>query len=137
MKPSLQPGASMTRRIAIDRNRTIGFMGEDARVYATPSMILDIEKTCRDLIMEHADAGEDSVGIEVSVKHLAATVPGMSVEIVVKVASVEGRKVLFEVSAKDELEAISTGTHSRFVVDVGKTIERLKAKAAKRDALKK
>lgn len=137
MKPSMQPGASMTRRIAIDRDRTIGFMGEDARVYATPSMILDIEKTCRDLIMEHADAGEDSVGIEVSVKHLAATLPGMNVEIVVKVASVEGRKVTFEVSAKDELEAISTGTHARFVVDVGKTVERLKAKAAKRDALKK
>jgi predicted thioesterase len=137
MKPSLQPGTSMTRRIAIDRDRTIGFMGEDARVYATPSMILDIEKTCRDLIMEHADTGEDSVGIEVSVKHLAATLPGMNVEIVVTVASVEGRKVTFDVSAKDELEAISTGTHARFVVDVGKTVERLKAKAAKRDALKK
>jgi fluoroacetyl-CoA thioesterase len=137
MKPSLQPGVSMTRHIAIDRDRTIGFMGEDARVYATPSMILDIEKTCRDLIMEHADAGEDSVGIEVSVKHLAATLPGMNVEIVVKVASVEGRKVTFEVSAKDELDAIGTGTHSRFVVDVGKTVERLKAKATKRDAMKK
>ena len=85
MKSSLQPGVSMTRRIAIDRDRTIGFMGEDARVYATPSMIMDIERTCRDLIMEHADAGEDSVGIEVSVKHLAATLPGMNVEIVVKV----------------------------------------------------
>jgi fluoroacetyl-CoA thioesterase len=137
MKSSLRPDVSMTRKIAIDRDRTIGFMGEDARVYATPSMIMDIERTCRDLIMEHADAGEDSVGIEVSVKHLAATLPGMNVEIAVKVASVEGRKVLFEVSAKDEIEAISTGTHSRFVVDVGKTVERLKAKAAKRDALKK
>jgi fluoroacetyl-CoA thioesterase len=137
MKSSLQPGVSMTRRIAIDRDRTIGFMGEDARVYATPSMIMDIERTCRDLIMEHADAGEDSVGIEVSVKHLAATLPGMNVEITVKVASVEGRKVVFEVAAKDELDAVSAGTHSRFVVDVGKTVERLKAKAAKRDALKK
>jgi fluoroacetyl-CoA thioesterase len=137
MKSSLQPGVSMTRRIAIDRDRTISFMGEDARVYATPSMIMDIERTCRDLIMEHADAGEDSVGIEVSVKHLAATLPGMNVEIVVKVTSVEGRKVVFEVSAKDELDAVSSGTHSRFVVDVGKTVERLKAKAAKRDALKK
>jgi predicted thioesterase len=137
MKPSLQPGVSMTRRIAIDRDRTIGFMGEDARVYATPSMIMDIERACRDLIMEHADAGEDSVGIEVSVKHLAATLPGMNVEIAVKVASVEGRKVTFEVAANDELEAIATGTHSRFVVDVGKTVERLKAKAAKRDSLKK
>ena len=27
-------------------------MGEDARVYATPSMIRDIEYTCRDLIMD-------------------------------------------------------------------------------------
>jgi predicted thioesterase len=137
MKPSLQPGVSLTRRIAIDRDRTIGFMGEDARVYATPSMIMDIERTCRDLIMEHADAGEDSVGTEVSVKHLAATLPGMNVEIAVKVASIEGRKVVFDVSVKDELDAVSSGTHSRFVVDVGKTVERLKAKAAKRDALKK
>jgi fluoroacetyl-CoA thioesterase len=137
MKSSLQAGATLTRRIVIDRDRTIGFMGEDARVYATPSMIMDIEQTCRDLIMEHADAGEDSVGIEVSVKHLAATLPGMTAEITVKVSSVEGRKVVFEVQAKDELEAISTGTHTRFVVDVAKTIERLKAKAAKRDALKK
>jgi fluoroacetyl-CoA thioesterase len=137
MKPSLKPGVSMTRRIAIDLDRTISFMGEDARVYATPSMIMDIERTCRDLIMDHADTGEDSVGIEVSVKHLAATLPGMNVEIVVNVTSVEGRKVTFDVSAKDELDAVSSGTHSRFVVDVGKTVERLKAKAAKRDALKK
>ena len=137
MKSSLQAGATLTRRIVIDRDRTIGFMGEDARVYATPWMVLDIEETCRLLILEHADAGEDSVGIEVSVKHLAATLPGMTVEIAVKVASVEGRKVVFEIHAKDELDTISTGTHTRFVVDVAKTIERLKAKAAKRDALKR
>ena len=110
-------------------------MGEDARVYATPSMILDIEHTCRELILQHADAGEDLVGIEVAVKHLAATLPDMTVEISVKVTAVEGRKVTFEVSAKDELEPICSGTHARFVVDIGKTIERVKAKAAKRDGL--
>jgi fluoroacetyl-CoA thioesterase len=136
MKPSLQAGLSMTRRITIDGDRTIGFMGEDARVYATPKMIMDIEKTCRDLIVEHADPGEDSVGTEVSVKHLAASLPGMTVEIAVRVVSVEGRKVLFDVSAKDELDAICSGTHARFVVDTAKTVERLKAKAARRDALK-
>jgi fluoroacetyl-CoA thioesterase len=137
MKPSLQAGIAMTRRVTVDRPRTVGFMGEDARVYGTPLMIMDIEQTCRDLIMQHADAGEDSVGIEVSVKHLAATLPDMSVEIVVRIASVEGRKVTFEVSAKDELDAICAGMHARFVVDVAKTVERLKAKAAKRDALKR
>ncbi|MSP46373.1 MAG: LysR family transcriptional regulator [Xanthobacteraceae bacterium] len=136
MKPSLQPGVSLTRKIAIDRDRTIGFMGEDARVYATPLMIRDMEMTCRDLIMEHVETGEDSVGIEVSVKHLAASLVGMTVEITVRVATVEGRKVVFDVSAKDELDVIGAGMHARFVVDTAKTVERLKAKAARRDALK-
>lgn len=136
MKPSLQPGVTLTRTIAIDRDRTIGFMGEEGRVYATPSMIRDIEHVCRDLILQHADPGEDSVGINVSVNHLAPTLPGMMVEITAKVMSVEGRKVTFEVTAKDELEPISGGTHARFVVDIAKTIERLKAKAARRAGAK-
>jgi predicted thioesterase len=56
----------------------------------------------------------------------------MTVEITVKVIEVDRRKVTFDVSAKDELDAISAGTHTRFVVDVAKTVERLKAKAARR-----
>jgi len=44
---------------------------------------------------------------------------------------VEGRRVVFEISAKDDVEQICTGTHGRFVVDVNKTFQRLKAKAAK------
>ena len=135
MKASLRPGVSRTKRIAIDRDRTIGFMGEEARVYATPRLVSDIEYTCRELILEHADAGEELVGTEIGIQHLAATLLGSTVEITVSVAAVEGRRVAFEVSARDELEEISKGTHGRFVVEVEKTIARLKAKAAKRDAL--
>ena len=131
MKPSLSPGVSRTNRIAVGRERTIAFMGEEARTYATPSMILDIEHTCRELILEHAHAGEDSVGMEVAVKHLAPTLMGMTAEITVRVVSVEGRKVIFDVAVKDELDAVGTGTHTRFVVDKAKTLERLKAKAAR------
>ena len=131
MKPSLRPGISRTNRIAVGRERTIGFMGEEARTYATPSMILDIEHTCRELILEHADAGEDSVGMEVAIKHLAPTLMGMTVEVAVRVTSVEGRKVVFEASVKDELDTIGAGTHTRFVVEKAKTLERLKAKAAR------
>ena len=131
MKAGLRPGISRTNRIAVGRERTIGFMGEEARTYATPSMILDIEHTCRELILEHADAGEDSVGMEVAIKHLAPTLMGMTVEITVRVTSVEGRKVVFEASVKDELDTIGAGTHTRFVVEKAKTLERLKAKAAR------
>ena len=136
MKPTLQPGVSFTRRVVVDRARTIGFMGEDGRVYGTPYMIMDIEETCRLLILQHTDVGQDSVGIDVSVRHLAATLPNMTVEIAVRVTGVEGRKVAFEVQAKDELDTISTGSHERFVVDISRTAERLKAKAAKWHTLK-
>ena len=134
MKETLRPGATKTRRLAVDKDRTIGFMGEEGRVYGTPYLVGDIERTCRDLLLDHADAGEDSVGMEVSLRHLAPTLLGMDVEITAKVVGVDGRKVMFEIAAKDELEPIATSTHTRFVVDVGKTHERLKAKAAKRAA---
>ena len=131
MKSSLRPGVTHVKRVAIGRERTIGFMGEEARTYATPSMILDIEHTCRELILEHADAGEDSVGMEVAVKHLGPTLMGMTVEISVRVTAVDGRKVTFEAEVKDDLDTVGAGTHVRFVVDKAKTFERLQAKAAR------
>src|SRR5215468_10204042 len=123
--------ANRDNRITIGPERAISFMGEEARTYATPAMIRDIEYTCRDLILEHADAGEDSVGMEVAVKHLAPTLMGMTVEITVRVIAVDRRKVSFEVAVKDELEDVGAGTHTRFVVEKAKTFERLKAKAAR------
>lgn len=134
MKPSFTTGVSKTSRIAVDRDRTISFMGEEGRVYATPRMIADMEQTCRDLIVEHADPGEDSVGMEIAVQHLAPTLLGMNVEVTVTVAALEGRKVTFDVSAKDDVEQIGKGRHTRFIVDVNKQVERLKSKAAKRGA---
>jgi predicted thioesterase len=56
----------------------------------------------------------------------------MGVEITATVAGIEGRKVNFSITARDDLEPIGSGTHTRFVVDVSRTIERLGAKAAKR-----
>ena len=103
MKDSLRPGVSTVRRLAVDSERTIGFMGEGGRVYGTPALIKDIEHTCRDLLLEHADAGEDSVGMEVALRHLAPTLLGMEVEITTRVAALDGRKITFEISARDEL----------------------------------
>jgi len=134
MKDSLKPGVSKVRRIVVDGNRTIGFMGEQGRVYATPELCRDIEYTCREALLDHLQAGEDSVGLEIMVRHTAPTLPGMAVEITATVTAVEGRKVSFDVVAKDELEPIGQGKHVRFVVDKEKTYERLRAKAAKRAA---
>jgi fluoroacetyl-CoA thioesterase len=136
MKASLRPGITRVNRIEVDRDRTIGFMGEEGRVYGTPYLVRDIELACRQLILDHGNGGEDSVGTDIAIKHLAPTLLGMTVEITATVTAVEGRKVGFEVSAQDDVEQICSGTHGRFVVDVNKTIERLKTKAAKLAAVK-
>lgn len=129
MKSTLQAGVSRSAQITIDRDRTIDFMGEKARVYATPMMVRDIEMTCRELLLEHLDAGEDSVGTRVEVDHMAASLMGMTVELSVTIAEVQGRAVTFEVSGRDNVEPVCRGRHMRFIVDVAKTELRLAAKA--------
>ncbi len=131
MKPSLAAGLSATSTLTVDRERTIDFMGESARVYATPMLVRDIELASRDLLGKHLDPGEDSVGTRIELDHLAATLLGMPVELTVTVAVVNGRAVTLEVSGRDNLDLICRGKHNRFIVDVIKTEERLRAKAQK------
>lgn len=124
-------GLAATRKLTIDRERTIDFMGEAARVYATPMLVRDIEMTCRDLLLAHVEPGQDSVGTRVEIDHLAATLLGMEVELSVKVTEVKGRAITFDVQGRDSIDAICRGTHVRFVVDRKTTEARLAAKAAK------
>ena len=131
MKGSLAAGIATVRELTVDRERTIDFMGEAARVYATPMLVRDIEMTCRQLLLAHLDPGEDSVGTRVELDHLAATLLGMKVRIEAKVAEVKGRAVTFEVTAHDGLDAICRCKHSRFIVDLKQTEQRLAAKAQK------
>ena len=131
MKDSLKAGIATTRTFEVDRSRTIGFMGDEGRVYSTPNMVMDIEYSARDFILEHLDEGEDTVGTHVSVDHLAATIEGDSVEITLTVIEVDGRAVTIEAKVKDSLEDVGRGLHKRFVVDIAKTFERLKAKKEK------
>ena len=131
MKQSLQPGLEAKKQIQIDEGRCIGFMGKEGMVYATPRMVSDVEYTCRDFLLAHLDAGEDSVGAHVSIDHLAPTPLGLKVDIEVRVTEVDRRKVVFAFSVKDPIEEVGRGTHVRFVVEMAKTRERLAAKRAK------
>jgi fluoroacetyl-CoA thioesterase len=130
VKGSLKVGLSTSKTIEIDESRCIGFMGREAAVYATPRMVNDVEYTCRDMLLEHLDETEDSVGAHVSIDHLAPTPMGMKVRIDVKIVEVDRRKVAFEFTVKD-IEEVGRGRHVRFVVEKTKTRERLAAKRAK------
>jgi fluoroacetyl-CoA thioesterase len=132
MKPSLKPGLSHTRKVTVDEARVIEFMGEDCRVYATPRVIGDVEYTCRDFLLDHLDAGEDSVGTKVNWEHVGPALLGAEVTVAIRIAAVDGRRVTFEANVDDGADAVAHGTHERFIVDVGRVRERLLKKKAKR-----
>ena len=131
MSETLKPGLTLTRRIVVDRERTISFMGEECRVYATPLMLYDVEFACRDLLLEHIEKGKDSVGTHVELDHVGATLLGMWAEITVTLTSVNGAAVSFDFTVRDAIEEVARGKHNRFIVGIEKTAQRLKAKLAK------
>ena len=123
MKDSLQAGVQSKTEITIDKPRTIDFMGDDLRVYATPQIVHDLEYACRDLILQHLDKGEDTVGASVEIQHAKPTPLGFKVTHTVTIDSVDGRRVTCKIEVHDDLEKVATATHTRFVVE----IDRLKS----------
>ena len=129
MKPTLKPGLAHTKKITVDEPRVINFMGDDCRVYATPRIISDVEYACRDFLLGHLDAGEDSVGTRVNWEHVGPALLGDVVTLSIKLTGVDGRRVTFEAAFSEGADAVARGTHERFIVDVQKMRERLLRKA--------
>jgi predicted thioesterase len=134
MKESLRPGLTAEVGITVDDTRVTAILGPDMKVYATPFMIRDIERTCRDLILAHVDPGEDSVGAKVEVEHLAPALPGSEVTVSVKLVEMNGRRLRFAASVRDAIDEIGRGHHERFVVEVAKARARQEKKRAQMQA---
>jgi fluoroacetyl-CoA thioesterase len=113
-------GASKERTVTVNSNQTTSFLWKGENVLSTPSMIAEMEETCRLFLKEEVipDPEWDSVGTVINVKHLAATPVGAEVFIKAKVVSVDGRRVMFELEARDKLEKIGEGWHERSIINV-------------------
>ena len=97
-------------------------------VFATPWMITAMENAALNAVRGYLESGESVVGTLVNVRHLAATPVGKHIVAEAEVTKVDGRRIEFKVSARDETELIGEGTHERMVVDRARLDKRLKAK---------
>ncbi|MFY9795104.1 MAG: hypothetical protein WAM42_22415 [Candidatus Nitrosopolaris sp.] len=113
-------GSTKERTIKVSSAQTTRFLWKGENVLSTPSMISEMEETCRLLLKEQFIPQDDwdSVGTLVNIRHLAATPVGANVVFMAKVVSANGRRVLFEVEATDSLERIGGGQHERFIINV-------------------
>jgi predicted thioesterase len=130
MNSVVKVGATKERKIRIDSNQSTSFLWEGENVFSTPSMISEMEETCRLLLKEQfiTDAEWDSVGTFVEIRHLAATPIGAEVLLKANVISVNGKRVMFDVEAFDRIEKIGEGRHERFIIDIPKFKARFIAK---------
>ncbi len=123
---AIHPGlsAEVTTTVTPDRTaRHLGSGGID--VYATPAMVSLMESAAVKAIDPLLPEGQASVGVSLEIRHLAATPLGQTVRARAEVTGVEGRRVFFTVQAWDEAGLIGEGTHTRFVIDTARFLERL------------
>ena len=113
-------GFTKERKIRINSDQTTSFLWEGENVLSTPSLISEIEETCRLLLKEQfiSDPNWDSVGTLVDIRHIAVTPVGAEVLLKSKVVLVNGRRIMFEVEAFDNLEKIAKGRHERFIINI-------------------
>jgi fluoroacetyl-CoA thioesterase len=133
-------GTKNERRIKVSHNQTTSFLWEGENVFSTPSMISEMEETCRLLLKEQflkVDSEWDSVGTVVDINHNAATPVGAEIILKAEIIGVDGRRVQFKVSTEDNLEQIGEGKHERFIINIPKFKEKFDLKVKKLDEFQK
>jgi fluoroacetyl-CoA thioesterase len=125
----IQPGQQGAATLLVGEAQTAPEIGSGrVHVLATPVMINLMEAAALDAIEHLLPQGYQSLGIRLDVTHHAATPVGMQVAATARVVAVDGRKIRFEVEARDEKEIIGAGTHERVVVNVARFDERVQRK---------
>jgi fluoroacetyl-CoA thioesterase len=124
----IKVGMSAERSLIVPQERTVGhFVKGMPMVFATPMMILEMELASADAIKPGLESGWITVGIEVDIRHLAATPVGVTVRTTARVIAVERRVIRFELEAFDDKRRIGEGRHARGLVNVESFTKRLGA----------
>ena len=137
MKATLKPGLTHQFKFRVPPTKTVPHLFPESesfqqmpQVLATGYMVGLMEWSCIEAIKPHLDwPREQSLGTHVSFSHLAATPPGLTVTVDVRLERVEGRKLVFSLTAHDGVDKITEGTHERFVIDAAKFNAKVAEKA--------
>lgn len=126
---SLQSGMTFEVQYVVSDEMTAHRMGNEGfHVLATPIIFAWFEEAARRLAAAHLGPGQGTVGTMVTLKHLAAVPVGTRVRVTATLREVNGRRLLFDLEAHGEKEKIAEGQNERFMVDVGKFLEKVAQK---------
>ena len=137
MKPTLQAGLTYQFRFTVPATKTVPRLYRESEsfqqmpeVLATGFLVGLLEWACIEAIKPHLDwPREQSLGTRVDVSHIAATPPGLTITVDVRLDKVEHRKLTFSLRAHDGIDTISEGTHERHVIDAARFNAKIADKA--------
>lgn len=125
----LKLGIKKTKEYIVTETDTAKTVGSgNLQVLATPIMISWIENTAMLAVQSYLDEGFTTVGTEVNVKHIAATVVNMKVQVEAELIEIDKRKLTFNVVVYDEVEKVGEGTHERFIIIEDKFMQKANKK---------
>jgi len=113
-------------------NTAMAYGSGGVNVFATPAMVGLMEKAALSSVDPLLDEGFTTVGTKINVKHLAATPLGMKVTATSRLVEVEGKRLLFDIEVRDEIDLVGTGVHERYIIELAGFIKRVEGKAAKK-----
>ncbi len=129
---SLKPGLSGEVSCLVNEQQTARHMGSGSRdVLATPALVALLEAAAQEALRPHLPENHQTVGIHLELAHDAATPVGMRVTAFAELLSIHGRTLLFRLEARDEMEKIASGTHSRTLAAAA-SLDRMLQKKAKK-----
>lgn len=127
---ALHVGLSGEKKIEVTLAVSATHMGSGSLgVFATPAMVGLIERTAMELVQPALAENETTVGVEVHVRHLAATPVGMHVRARVELVAVEGRFLTFQAEVFDDKEKVGEGTHKRAIIRSDRFMARMQEKS--------
>src|SRR5215470_11892625 len=123
------PGLTGSVELVVAAEHTAPHVGSGrVPVLATPVVINLLEAAALAAVEHLLPEGHQSLGVQLDIRHFAATPIGMRVRATAELLGVEGRTLAFHVEANDEREPIGGGTHRRVVVNVARFDDRVQKK---------
>lgn len=114
----LKKGASAQSQVIVTEANTAQALGSgDMAVFATPAMVALMENAAMKAVADLLDEGATTVGVEMNCSHIKASGLGAEITATAILTEIEGRKLTFNVGARDAEGMIGEGVHIRFVVD--------------------
>lgn len=125
----LKTGIRNSKELTVTEDMTAASAGSGGQpVFSTPHMVALMETTAWSSVEPYMDEGKSTVGTHLDIAHLSASPVGAHVRSESELVEIDGRRLVFRVSASDDAGLIGEGMHERFIIDIEKFMARTEAK---------